>query len=44
MVTVVQDMNMVVVATAKYPPLFDEDAWPKSKKVMELVGRLISEL
>jgi hypothetical protein len=32
------------VAMANYPPLFDEDAWPKSKNVMELVGRFISEL
>ncbi len=44
MVAVVRDLNMVVVATAKYPPLFDEDAWPQSKSVMELVGRFITHL
>jgi CubicO group peptidase (beta-lactamase class C family) len=44
MVVIIQDLNMVVVATAYVPGIFDPDAWPKSKKVMELVGRFISKI
>lgn len=44
MITIVHDLNMVVVATALVPGLFDPDAWPKSKAVMELVGKLIGQL
>jgi CubicO group peptidase (beta-lactamase class C family) len=44
LVVIIQDLNMVVVATAQYPPLFDDAAWPESKAVMELVGRFVSNL
>jgi CubicO group peptidase (beta-lactamase class C family) len=44
MIAIIHDLNMVVVATAMVPGLFDPDAWPKSKVVMELVGKLIEEL
>jgi CubicO group peptidase (beta-lactamase class C family) len=44
MAVVIHDLNMVVVATASVPGLFDPDAWPKSKAVMELVGRFIKKI
>ena len=44
MVVIVHDLNMVVVATAYVPGIFDPDAWPKSKAVMELVGRFITKI
>jgi CubicO group peptidase (beta-lactamase class C family) len=44
MIVIIHDLNMVVVATALCPYLFDPDAWPKSKAVMELVGRFIAKL
>jgi len=44
MVVVIHDLNMVVVATAYVPGIFDSDAWPKSKAVMELVGRFITKI
>ena len=44
MVVIVPNLNMVVVATAYYPGLFDPDAWPKTKLVMELVGHFITEI
>ena len=44
MVVIIHDLNMVVVATALCPSIFDPDAWPKSKAVMELVGRLITKI
>jgi len=44
MVVLIHDLNMVVVATALCPSIFDPDAWPKSKAVMELVGRLITKI
>jgi CubicO group peptidase (beta-lactamase class C family) len=44
MVVIIRDLNMVVVATAYVPGIFDPDAWPESKAVMELVGRFIAEI
>jgi CubicO group peptidase (beta-lactamase class C family) len=44
MVVIVHDLNMVVVATASVPGLFDPDAWPESKAVMELVGKFIKQI
>ncbi|MBG0860251.1 MAG: serine hydrolase [Bacteroidales bacterium] len=44
MVVIIRDLNIVVVATALVPGIFDPDAWPKSKVVMELVGRFITEI
>ncbi len=44
MVVIIHDLNMVVVATAYVPGIFDPDAWPKSKAVMELVGRFITKI
>lgn len=44
MVVIIHDLKMVVVATAYVPGLFDPDAWPKSKAVMELVGRFITKI
>jgi hypothetical protein len=44
MVVIIHDLNMVVVATASVPGLFDPDAWPKSKTVMDLVGRFIKQI
>lgn len=43
MVVVIQDLNMVMVATANVPGVFDPDAWPDTKAVMELVGEFISK-
>ena len=40
----IQDLNMVVVATANVPGVFDPDAWPDTKAVMELVGEFISNV
>ena len=44
MVVIIQDLNMVVVATANVPGVFDPDAWPDTKAVMELVGEFISNV
>ena len=45
LIVLVHDMNMVVVSTADYlPGLFGEEAWNKTKAVMELVGRFIEQL
>ena len=44
MVVIIRDLNIVVVATASVPGLFDPDAWPKSKAIMDLVGRLIKQI
>ena len=44
MVTIIHDLNMVVVSTASIPGLFDSNAWPKSKAILELVGRFITKI
>lgn len=44
MVVIIHDLNMVVVATAYVPGIFDPDAWQESKAVMELVGRFITKI
>ena len=45
LIVLVHDMNMVVVSTADYlPGIFGEEAWNKTKTVMELVGNLIEQL
>ncbi len=44
MVVIIHDLNMVVVATASVPGIFDPDAWPKSKAVMEFVGSFIKQI
>ena len=42
LVVIVQDLNMVIVTTAYVPGVFDPNAWPKTKAVMELVGGFVS--
>jgi CubicO group peptidase (beta-lactamase class C family) len=44
LVVIVHDLNMVVVTTAACPSIFDPEAWPKTKQVMELVGRFIATI
>jgi CubicO group peptidase (beta-lactamase class C family) len=42
MIVIIRDLNIVIVATASLPPGFDNNAWQKTKEVMELVGRFIA--
>ena len=44
MVVIIRDLKMVVVATAYVPGIFDPEAWPKTKAVMELVGSFITNI
>ncbi len=41
---IIKDLNMVVVSTASVPPEVNEDAWHKTKVIMELVGKLIEQI
>ena len=43
MIIIVHDLNIVVVSTASVPPGVDNDAWQKTKAVMELVGSYITK-
>lgn len=44
LVVIISDLNMVVVSSASIPPGVDNEAWQNTKKIMELVGRLIELL
>ena len=44
MVVIIRDLNIVIVTTASIPPGVDNDAWQKTKVVMELVGRFIKKI
>jgi CubicO group peptidase (beta-lactamase class C family) len=44
MITIVDELDLVVVTTASVRYLSEDDAWPKSKAILELVGRFISDL
>jgi CubicO group peptidase (beta-lactamase class C family) len=44
MIALVEELDMVIVTSASVNYASEDDAWPKSKAVMELVGRLVKEL
>lgn len=44
MIAIAEAMDLVVVTTASVHYASEADAWPKSKAILELVGRLIADL
>ena len=44
MIVIMRELNIVLVSTAAVPPTVDNDAWQKTKVVMELVGQFIAKL
>lgn len=44
MIAVVDALDLVVVTSASVYYASEDDAWPKSKAILELVGRLVTEL
>ena len=44
MIAIVDDLDLVVVTTASVRYASEDDAWPKSKAILELVGRFIADL
>lgn len=44
MIAIVDALDLVVVTTASVQYASEADAWPKSKAILELVGRFISDL
>jgi len=44
MIAIVDELDLVVVTTASVHYASEDDAWPKSKAILELVGRFITDL
>lgn len=44
MIAIVDDLDLVMVTTASVRYASEDDAWPKSKAILELVGRFIADL
>jgi CubicO group peptidase (beta-lactamase class C family) len=44
MIAIVDALDMVVVTSASVNYTSEDEAWPKSKAILELVGRLVSDL